>query len=152
MLVQLLRTRTESINELLVRSCCSKVDVCTGAIDEKCTGKERNQSYGIWLQGDFALKFWIGIMARNFIKQPLVNRICSNMQKPGIWMIYNSYKSINDSCVTIINRDRIVSKNGNCNSNYKYSQPNRTRWFSSQKETIASIYQRVLMYYGLTWC
>ena len=134
MLVQLLRTRTESINELLLRSCCSKVDACTGAIEEKWNGKERNESCGIWLQGDFASKFWIGRMATNIIKQALVNRIWSNMQKHGIWMIYNIYKSINESFITIINRDRIVSKNGNWHSNCKYSQRIITRWFQSQNK------------------
>ena len=73
-------------------------------------------------------------MVRNTIKQALVNSICSNMKEYGMLMVYNVYKSINNSCITNMHRDRIVPKNEDCNSNPKYSQGNITRWFSTSKQ------------------
>ena len=69
----------------------------------------------MWLQGDFASKFWIGIMAGNIIKQSLVNSMCLNMQKHDMWMVYNGCNNTKETYITNMNRDRIVSKNGNYN-------------------------------------
>ena len=95
--------------------------------------KESNEKYPRLLPRDFASKFVIDTMVRNTIKQALVNSICSNMKQYGMWMVYKAYKSINKSCITNMNRDPIMSKNENCNSNSEYSQHNTTRWFLNVK-------------------
>ena len=135
MLVQLLRKGTQSINELMLKSCCSLVNVCTGAIDEKWIGKQRHESYGTCAQGNSKAKFLIDTMVRNIRKQALINSISNNMQKHGIWMVYNACKRINEWCITNINGDQIVQKIGNCNWKSKYSQRNTKRWVSTSKAT-----------------
>ena len=145
MLVQLLRTQTKSINESLTKSCYSRVDVCTGAIAEEWMQKESNEKDRTCVPDDFASKFVIHTMVRNTIKHALVNSICSNMKQYGMWMVYTACKSINKSCITNMNSDRIMSKNENCNSNSKYSQHNITCWFSTWKATTTAVNQRVLI-------
>ena len=131
MLVQLLTKGIEVIDDQMAQTCCSIVDVCTGAIDVKWIILPVNGSNRTIAQYDFATKSLIAIMVRYHRKRTAITTIWSKMQKHGIWMMHHIFKSISNANIEC---DWLWAKIPKYDCTSEYSQHKITCCFQHQKE------------------